>query len=448
MSQEGAQSVFIHRDQLPPWSTNGQHQQEQSAGLHQALLSGRQPGHPSNATELAVSLVNLVFPYDVRNTQRSLCRMYDRVKAVEARAADDSAARHRAEQAIGALEKEMSTLQALVAKARPDPSEQMGVEALEREVGQKHEKMVEMVSEFNAQRESLLVDINRLVNQTKQIQEDIVARGTPAGKKPPGSQEQTSGGLAGALTELAPEAVVEKEAVRQAIVDDISTASESEAELLDPIKGDIVGGLLTTETSPAEDSRARGKKGRIIGRKLNDVSPPVLKELSTKRNLRSTARIKPQQSPVTSPKPATTTNPHGKLDTKSNIKLRSINKPVEHRNTEKNMVVKQKASDGRLRRLAFTRFAKFIDAKARTEQPRSIRAHKLLIWEFIDGMEDKEMAVFVQNMLLDTFPDTVITSKGRGKPFRQVILEGKLEWNQVLEAIKNMPIPPFFLDGS
>ncbi|KAM0612143.1 hypothetical protein ACHAP1_001041 [Verticillium nonalfalfae] len=87
--------------------------------------------------------------------------MYDRVKAVEAKASIDSAARQQAERAMGALEKEMTALQAMVAKSQPDPSEHMRVEDLEKELRQKHEKMIEMVSEFNTQRESLLADVNR-----------------------------------------------------------------------------------------------------------------------------------------------------------------------------------------------------------------------------------------------------------------------------------------------
>ncbi|RNJ59318.1 hypothetical protein D7B24_002696 [Verticillium nonalfalfae] len=203
--------------QRRPLFLSGQPQQ-QGTDSCETLLS-HQSEYPRNATELAISLVNLVFPYDVRNTQRSLARMYDRVKAVEAKASIDSAARQQAERAMGALEKEMTALQAMVAKSQPDPSEHMRVEDLEKELRQKHEKMIEMVSEFNTQRESLLADVNRLVDQTRQIQQEVTARSTSITEEPivPSEDMHTYPGEAApkvATTATVPEKSVEAESIK------------------------------------------------------------------------------------------------------------------------------------------------------------------------------------------------------------------------------------------
>ncbi|RBQ70198.1 hypothetical protein VDGD_04381 [Verticillium dahliae] len=201
--------------QLRPLVLSGQPQQRRGFNTCETLLS-HQSEYPRNATELAISLVNLVFPYDVRNTQRSLARMYDRVKAVEAKASVDSAARQQAERSMAALEKEMTALQAMVAQSKPGPFEHMRVEDLETELRQKHEEMIEMVSELNKQRESLLADVNRLVDQTKQIQQDVTARSIAITEEPTvaGEDKATHPGEAAAKvvsTALVPEKEVEAE---------------------------------------------------------------------------------------------------------------------------------------------------------------------------------------------------------------------------------------------
>ena len=56
-------------------------------------------------------------------------------------------------------------------------------------------------------------------------------------------------------------------------------------------------------------------------------------------------------------------------------------------------------------------------------------------------MEDKDMSAAVQQMMSMQFPGDVSKSKGRGKPGRQVRINGVLEWPQLLAAIKSMPIP-------
>ncbi|KAM9884025.1 hypothetical protein VDGL01_01830 [Verticillium dahliae] len=201
--------------QLRPLVLSGQPQQRRGFNTCETLLS-HQSEYPRNATELAISLVNLVFPYDVRNTQRSLARMYDRVKAVEAKASIDSAARQQAERSMAALEKEMTALQAMVAQSQPGPSEHMRVEDLETELRQKHEEMIEMVSELNKQRESLLADVNRLVDQTKQIQQDVTARSISVTEEPTvaGEDKATHPGEAAAKvvsTAPVPEKSVEAE---------------------------------------------------------------------------------------------------------------------------------------------------------------------------------------------------------------------------------------------
>ncbi|EEY18732.1 predicted protein [Verticillium alfalfae VaMs.102] len=379
--------------------------------------------------------------------------MYDRVKAVEAKASIDSAARQQAERAMGALEKEMTALQAMVAKSQPDPSEHMRVEDLEKELRQKHEKMIEMVSEFNTQRESLLADVNRLVDQTRQIQQDVTARSISITEEPivPSEDLVTYPGEAAAkvaTTAMVPEKSVEAESIEPAPADDISTASESGSEPESPRnKGLTVDRTSTEKARSANDNVAEPNKvDKVTGRKLRRTSSLGPVQSPTRWTLRSAAGVKSREATATGVKLAKPVKPLRKQDTRSKVHHRLAAKSVERRTTERNQVIKQKASDGRLRRLAFTRFAKFIDAKARAEEPPTTHAHKLLIWEFIDGLEDKEMSSFVQSMLLRTFPELVVPSKGRGKPFRRIILEGRLEWYQVLEAIKSMPVPPFFLD--
>ncbi|KAM0332251.1 hypothetical protein ACHAQA_002527 [Verticillium albo-atrum] len=252
---------------------NDQLRLQRSAPTQETLLPSLPAGQPKNAAELAASLVNLVFPYDVRNTQRSLARMYDRVKAVEAKASDDSAARQRAEQAVGALEKEMMTLQALVANARPDPAETMGVEALEREVRQRHGEMVNMVSEFNAQREGLLADINRLVDQTRQLQDELAAQSTSAStkqslRKDPGHAEDTEA-LASVVLEKAVEMQRPSHVPRDP-AEDISTASESEDGSVGSVRDTNGGNNSTKEaSSPAENNAGKLKKSKTKGSQMN-----------------------------------------------------------------------------------------------------------------------------------------------------------------------------------
>jgi Sec-independent protein translocase protein TatA len=67
-------------------------------------------GHPRNAAELAVSLVGLVFPYDVRNMQRSLASLQTRMRELEAKAKGDQASTARVEQGLKVLEAEMATI--------------------------------------------------------------------------------------------------------------------------------------------------------------------------------------------------------------------------------------------------------------------------------------------------------------------------------------------------
>ncbi|KAG7131553.1 hypothetical protein HYQ45_009932 [Verticillium longisporum] len=247
--------------QLRPLFLSGQPQQRRGSNSCETLLS-HQSEYPRNATELAVSLVNLVFPYDVRNTQRSLARMYDRVKAVEAKASIDSVAQQQAERAMGTLEKETRALQAMVAKSQPDPSEHMHFKDLETELRQKHEKMIEMVSEFNTQRESLLADVNRLVDQTKQIQQDVTARSISTTEEPivPGKDMATYPGEAAAKVvsmALVPEKSVEAESIEPVPADDISTASESGSEPKSPREK----GLAVDRTSM---EKARSAKDNSI----------------------------------------------------------------------------------------------------------------------------------------------------------------------------------------
>lgn len=99
---------------------------------------------------------------------------------------------------------------------------------------------------------------------------------------------------------------------------------------------------------------------------------------------------------------------------------------------------------GRARREAFTRYTNRVDVAFRAYKPRSAHAHKNFLWEYIDNMEDKEMSAVLQSYMCDVFPGTVVKSKGRGKPHRQIILNGPLEWPELLEAIKRMPVPRIF----
>ncbi|KAG7120950.1 hypothetical protein HYQ44_003830 [Verticillium longisporum] len=252
--------------QLRPLFLSGQPQQRRGSNSCETLLS-HQSEYPRNATELAVSLVNLVFPYDVRNTQRSLARMYDRVKAVEAKASIDSVAQQQAERAMGTLEKETRALQAMVAKSQPDPSEHMHFKDLETELRQKHEKMIEMVSEFNTQRESLLADVNRLVDQTKQIQQDVTARSISTTEEPivPGKDMATYPGEAAAKVvsmALVPEKSVEAESIEPVPADDISTASEitCKADSKERSRSEITGSR-SNRPNTGETSHAASETG-------------------------------------------------------------------------------------------------------------------------------------------------------------------------------------------
>ncbi|ROT37379.1 hypothetical protein SODALDRAFT_334469 [Sodiomyces alkalinus F11] len=54
------------------------------------------------------------------------------------------------------------------------------------------------------------------------------------------------------------------------------------------------------------------------------------------------------------------------------------------------------------------------------------------------------MSSYVQKCLQDRLPELISPSKGRGKPYREIVFTGQLNWKQVLDAIKTMPMPPFF----
>jgi hypothetical protein len=95
------------------------------------------------------------------------------------------------------------------------------------------------------------------------------------------------------------------------------------------------------------------------------------------------------------------------------------------------------------RRLAFITYTKQMDAKFRADTPQSARDHREFVWQYIDDMEDKDMSAVVQDVMRRSFPETVSASKGRGKPYRKIIISGDLQWPMVLGAVKTMAVPDF-----
>lgn len=95
------------------------------------------------------------------------------------------------------------------------------------------------------------------------------------------------------------------------------------------------------------------------------------------------------------------------------------------------------------RRLAFIDYTKQTEMRFRAQKPRNRTGHKDFIWAYIDNMDDHIMSAVVQRMMIEQFPEDVSRSKGRGKPGREMVMKGELEWPQLFSAIKTMPIPRF-----
>lgn len=97
------------------------HQQRNSnlSRLFAACNTASNPGRPKNAADLATSLVKLVIPYDLMNTQRSLAKVQDRLKAIETNAQKSDAARGRIEHGLEIVASEIDTLRRLYDQLAP-----------------------------------------------------------------------------------------------------------------------------------------------------------------------------------------------------------------------------------------------------------------------------------------------------------------------------------------
>lgn len=410
-----------------PCREHEQLRRQRSKTIRQTLAASNSQAsleQPKDAVDLAASLVSLVLPYDVRNLQRSLLRMHDRVKTVESKTQENTEAREYADKTLRVLQDELKTVQALVHRAGPDLTDQMGTQAWMEEIHKRHAQMMEAIAQFNEERDRISKEFQRQLEQVQQLHAELASQRSPSRRQEilninglPATDESLAFTDPDASDEAAREHPVRDEKqvqqergeeasssqVRITDEADISTASDSEMDEVTTAVQNIEGEnwLGHQQGTVAPDSQIKA----------------TMEEPATAPPLR---RSQVKQSP----------------------------KAVEHRRTERCIIRKSKAesstSAGRSRRAAFANYTKRYNAKYEADPPTTSRAHKEFVWHFIDNIEDKEMSSYVQKCLQDRLPDLISPSKGRGKPYREIKFMGQLQWKQVFDALKTMPVPPFF----
>ncbi|KAL2757549.1 hypothetical protein ACRALDRAFT_1068110 [Sodiomyces alcalophilus JCM 7366] len=406
---------------------NEQLRRQRSKTIRQTLAASNSQaslGQPRNAADLAASLVSLVLPYDVRNLQRSLLKMQDRVKAVESKTQENTEAREYADKTMRVLQDELKTVQALVHKAGPDLTGQMGTQAWMEEVHNRHAQMMEAVAQFNEERDKISKELKRQLDQVQQLHAELASQRSPTRvqaspkvDEPPAAAEGLS--LAGQD--------VSDETTR---VHPISNEKHTHQERGSVISPAQVHTRDEADISTASDSGA--DEGTATARNVDDETWLGHQQETVTPNRQDEAVMK---EPAEVPRLL-------------RRRVKQSPKAVEHRRTERSIISKPKAeastSTGLSRRAAFANHTKRFSAKYESETPKTSRAHKDFVWRFIDGIEDKEMSSYVQRCLQDRLPDFISPSKGRGKPYREIVFTGRLKWKQVFDAMKTMPVPPFF----
>jgi len=327
-------------------------------------------GRPKTAADLAASLVNLVFPYDVRIMQRNLARLQNRMKAVEAKVHEDEGARIRVEQGLKMVESEMSTFQSLHDKA-PLGRQSNNVADLDAKIREIGAEMIKKAAANENNISQALQMMQSILSELKDKHAQM-QRGETAS---PGQKETTA---------------------------TATILNSNEA---------LTGGEAKVDEEPTQ------QENRDQPAKPKDTSPGDTEEspLGQTRILRQTKAREAQQKKVED----TATL---KKETANEISP-PISKPVP------------------ARRLAFTAYTKQTERRFRVQKPQRKRSHKEFLWDYIDNMEDKDMSALVQQMMCEQFPEDVTKSRGRGKAGRQININGNVEWPQLLDAIKCMPIP-------
>lgn len=425
-----------------PFHDNEGLQHQRDARIQQmiAASSNFSTTHPRNAAELAVSLVGLVFPYDVRNMQRSLAALQSRMKDVEARVRGDEAATARVEQGLKALEAEMLTFRSLSnstagANAPPDiearikeAADAMLAKAAANANNINHalQAVRSAMGEINAERA-------QLHQQKLKLQVD-----TPRTHQKP--NEDTPN------TSQRPDE------------DDISTASEDEDDL-DPRPMPRVANQGPSQSALAthndgENSRENSRES-LRGHVTREIILPTIvvdpKKTSGPARVNRSVRL-PPASPNTHTATAASSRP---TRNNKNSLLQPLKTPqpdttapsrsIERRLTKYAGITKEREPKPPSRRTIFTTYTKNTEARFQTKKPQTAREHKDFIWEYIDDMQDKDMSARVQEFLCQSFPDAVSKSKGRGKQYRKILITGELRWPEVLWAIKKMPVPDFLV---
>lgn len=70
--------------------------------------------------------------------------------------------------------------------------------------------------------------------------------------------------------------------------------------------------------------------------------------------------------------------------------------------------------------------------------------HRSFIWSFIEGIDDSECARFIQEYLIDEFPDDKVWRSKSPRNGRIMALSKDMKWEDVKEAMSHLPEPPFW----
>ncbi|KAH6674029.1 hypothetical protein F5X68DRAFT_194063 [Plectosphaerella plurivora] len=406
-------------------------QDQRSANVHRMITASNIPnaGQPRNAAELAVSLVGLVFPYDVRNMQRSLATLHTRMKDVEAKVGGDQAAAARVAQGLKSLENEIATMRALDSKTS-GVSLPQDIETRVREMGEEMlERAKDNANSINDALQAVRAAISDLERERSQLLQQQAEQQKHAG-----------------------------DTVQRPGEDEISTASEDDEDL-DPQPSRYGGKQRQTQDTLATASSGQvsrenaSSQNYILSNQSSKqhISVAPIKAIKTTQatsrsprvNVRTAASTRPLRISQNSPLQQNITPRQGKTQPKHLAR-----NSIERRPTQYGVITKGKATNNPSRRQAFINYTKNMDVKFRTENPQSNQDHKLFLWQYIDDMEDKDMSAVVQTIMCESFPDTVSASMGRGKPYRKIIISSGLQWPMVLKAIKTMAVPDFLKEDA
>lgn len=89
---------------------------------------------------------------------------------------------------------------------------------------------------------------------------------------------------------------------------------------------------------------------------------------------------------------------------------------------------------------AFEAYFLAVRRKYHTQKPG--KDQRAFIWSFIEGINDKEWAEYIQEHLLKALPGKATRCKSPKRKGRAIALDKGLKWEEVKEAISRMQIPP------